>query len=374
VAVPLTLGASTVATVFDLLGSAENDLTYALGWALARSDGLAGALMAEVFPDGPGEVLAVALQRYGPDGGYTDVEIAATKAHLILEAKKGWMVPDDVQLSRYSIRPARITEACLLSVSAAARTWALRRLPAKVGGVRVEHRSWGDLAHLADSASRSGSHESRRLLREVASYLKGVSRMQNVSSNWAYCVVLGRKQPTGFKVSLVDLPLVHRKYAHPYDASWTRVPPTYVAFRWNGCVRQFNHVDEATVVDDLADGLPGLVAPGVVTRPHAVYTLGPPIELPKPLPNGRIYATARVLGDDRSALHGSGPKGGDRHLAGQTPRRGRGTRAGVTRRGVTGMGLRGHWAPRSPSRNAVPVGPSPAKPPPVRLGQPLGRR
>jgi hypothetical protein len=53
-------------------------------------------------------------------------------------------------------------------------------------------------------------------------------------------------------------------------------------------------VDEATVVDDLAEGLPGLIAPGVTTRPHAVYTLGPPVTLPTPLPNGRIYATARV--------------------------------------------------------------------------------
>jgi hypothetical protein len=164
VAVPLTLGTTTLETVFDLLGSTENDLTYALGWALARSDGFANALLAEVFPGGAGEVLAVALQRFGPDGGYTDVEVTATRGHLILEAKKGWEPADDVQLARYAIRPAGDIDACLLSVSAATREWVLRRLPASVGGVRVDHRSWADLARLAELASRSGRHESRRLL------------------------------------------------------------------------------------------------------------------------------------------------------------------------------------------------------------------
>jgi hypothetical protein len=64
--------------------------------------------------------------------------------------------------------------------------------------------------------------------------------MQDVSSNWAYCVVLGRDRLPGSQTTLMDVPPVHGKYAHPYDKQWPRVPPNYMAFRWNGRVRQFN--------------------------------------------------------------------------------------------------------------------------------------
>ena len=36
----LLLHGRPVATVFDLLGRDENDMTYALGWGLTRSDAL----------------------------------------------------------------------------------------------------------------------------------------------------------------------------------------------------------------------------------------------------------------------------------------------------------------------------------------------
>jgi glutamate synthase domain-containing protein 1 len=60
-------------------------------------------------------------------------------------------------------------------------------------------------------------------------------------------------------------------------------------------VRQFNRVDSAVVVDDVAEAIPTLVQRGaIVGGPHAVYTLGPAIELPHPLRNGRIFGTAHV--------------------------------------------------------------------------------
>lgn len=293
-AVDLKLGTRTVKTVFDLVGESENDLTAALGWALSKGDGFADALIADVFGHPAGEILSVSLQRFGPDGGYTDVEVVAQKAHLVIEAKKGWAVADEVQLARYANRPAGL-ESRLLSVSAASRQWAAKHLKPQVGGVQVEHRSWGDMSQLASVTSTQGGLASRRMLRELAIYLKGASRMLAVSSNWAYCVVLGRGAVEGTSLDWMDIPLKHHKYFHPFGrGGWTPDPPNYMAFRWDGRVRQFNHVEKVTVVDDAAEVLPSLLPAGLITGPHYAYDLGPAVQLPSPLKNGAIYATARV--------------------------------------------------------------------------------
>ena len=267
---PLHVGSKPVATVFDLLGSAENDLTYALGWALAKAAGFARILMIDAFGQDVGEVVAVNLQRFGPDGGFTDIEVVATGGHLIVEAKRGWQVPQLVQLERYRNRPAGVP-AVLLSLSAASRDWALRqgRLPRALGDVRVDHRSWGDLARLADTSANRATGTSKQLLRDLALYTKGVSRIRDVSSNWAYCVVLAQARMHGSTATWMDVPLVHRRYTHPYDKHWPTTPPNYLAFRWRGKVRQFNHVENTLVVDDLSEALGQLFlrAPSPVRTP-----------------------------------------------------------------------------------------------------------
>lgn len=295
--VPLKIGNRTVATVFDLLGSAENDLTYALGWALSNADGFASALLSDVVGADAGDVLEVTLQRFEkPDRGFTDIELYATKSHVIIEAKKGWQVPGPAQLARYAARPPGDIEPRLLSVSAASREWVTHggHLPNQVADVPVVHRSWGDLAQLAERTSRTGSNASKRLLRELAHYLKGAARMQNVSSNWAYCVSLSGGAVPGSTIDWMDVPLVHNIYFHPYGKKWPATAPNYMAFRWKGAVQRFAHVDSVKIVDDIAEALPGIVEPGAITGPHAVYSLGPPIKLPTPLKKGNIFGSARV--------------------------------------------------------------------------------
>jgi hypothetical protein len=61
--------------------------------------------------------------------------------------------------------------------------------------------------------------------------------MQAVSSNWAYCVVLGTGDVPGTTVGWMDIPLKHHRYFHPYGKGWPVDPPNYMAFRWKGHVR-----------------------------------------------------------------------------------------------------------------------------------------
>ena len=100
----LTLHGRPIATVFNLLGANEDDITYSLGWALSQSERLARAVLADVFDTPAGEIDAVRLQEVIPGAGRIDVEIEAGDLHLIVEAKRGWNLPSSDQLELYAPR------------------------------------------------------------------------------------------------------------------------------------------------------------------------------------------------------------------------------------------------------------------------------
>jgi hypothetical protein len=90
----LVLGRKPVHTVFDLLGRKENDLTYSLGWAFANVPVFLDSVLRDVFETDPGDVEEIILQKVD-SGGITDVEVISTRAHLIIEAKRGWVLPTE---------------------------------------------------------------------------------------------------------------------------------------------------------------------------------------------------------------------------------------------------------------------------------------
>ena len=103
--VDLTLYNRPAQTVFDLLGSKEDDITYSVGWGLAQSEAFARGLLSEVYGDTQqGELTALRLQESEPGTGRTDIEIETELLHLIVEAKRGWTLPLPEQLSKYASR------------------------------------------------------------------------------------------------------------------------------------------------------------------------------------------------------------------------------------------------------------------------------
>ena len=73
----LVLHDRPIATVFDLLGQDENDMTASLGWALARNGALLGRFVEHIAPGvSLSEPPALELQKHDrADGGFTDIEI-----------------------------------------------------------------------------------------------------------------------------------------------------------------------------------------------------------------------------------------------------------------------------------------------------------
>ena len=72
----LYLHGRPIESVFELLGSKENDITYSLGWAMAHSAELTSAILAEVAPSNNSlEVDEIRLQERADEPGITDIEI-----------------------------------------------------------------------------------------------------------------------------------------------------------------------------------------------------------------------------------------------------------------------------------------------------------
>ena len=137
----LTLAGREIETVFDLLGHKENDLTYALGWAFACSPALTASVLSDAFGTDVGVAEVIALQQHDPLTGITDIEIRTKHAHLIIEAKRGWVVPGLMQLTGTDerLQASPLPERRLLALTECSEGYAFRGgwLPGSVRGIRV---------------------------------------------------------------------------------------------------------------------------------------------------------------------------------------------------------------------------------------------
>src|SRR5689334_14988997 len=132
----LTLYGRPVGTVFDLLGEKENDITYAVGWALAESDRFTAALLEDLFEGNRDyRVDLIRLQEGISGAGFTDIEILANqgKTHVVLEAKRGYALPGDDQLHKYATRSSPPPTAVVV-LAEAGPDFVAGRLPPSVAG------------------------------------------------------------------------------------------------------------------------------------------------------------------------------------------------------------------------------------------------
>jgi hypothetical protein len=290
----LTLYGRTINTVFDLLGEKENDLTYALGWGLARNEHFAQRLLADVF-DGQkiGDLRAVRLQEFESGGGFTDIELESEYVAIVLEAKRGWNLPRLEQLAKYTPRLAQAEIGCIVVVSEASSEFAASQVPAVVAGVPVAYRSWKEIVLLAEACTSLGGRAEQRILKELIAYLRGLMTMQNQTSNMVYVVSLGAER-TSFSGSLtpIEIVTVKNRYFHPVGGGWPKEPSNYIGFRWKGRLQQIRHVDGYEVFTDPHQHIPEI--PSGQWERHFLHVLGSPIVPAKMVRTGNLYRAARV--------------------------------------------------------------------------------
>lgn len=279
--VDLALHGRSVSTVFDLLGRDENDMTYALGWGLAKSPRLLDAFAERIAPGVRLTEPVVMLQKHDPgDRGYTDIEILSGELHAIVEAKKGWWLPSAGQLRRYEARLAterrpvqRIVVLTQIGAEEIVRHYLADWAPPPPADAHVI--GWADVLRLAETAARKGSLRERYMVDELAGYLRGVADMRDTNSNSVLVVSLNASRWGDHTfISLVEN--LGRYFFPANGKNWPKMPPNYIAFRYWGKLQSIHHVDGYVIDDRPAIQIAG--APDATwDAPHYFLTLGPAI-------------------------------------------------------------------------------------------------
>jgi len=280
----LLLHGRSVPTVFDLLGHDENDMTYALGWGLARNAAFLRAFGERIAPGVRLTEPAIALQRFDTDDrGYTDIELTSLELHAIVEAKRGWWLPSADQLDRYVARftqESRDVQRVVVLTQIGAEEVVRHALgewtpPPPASAVVL---GWGELVRLAREASHHGPLYERRIAAELASYLRGVADMRDIDSNSVYVVSLGAEAwPDWGDLTPIRVVESANRYFYPASGkNWPKLPPNYIGFRYWGRLQSIHHVDDYVISDRPLPDVPG--APDLPwTQPHYILRLGPAI-------------------------------------------------------------------------------------------------
>lgn len=283
----------SVGSVFDLLGRGEVDLTAALGWSLSKSPALLAALWARLELPGNPDNVRIDLE-VADEQGRTDLELANEQATVVVEAKKGWLVPGESQLEKYVPRLTGFPHPMLVSLSDSSADWAATQLGTQVSGIPVRHLPWDAVRADLRRVRKSTRTTERHWLDQLTTYLAGATAVRDPAEQWAYCVVVSKDTMGGTR-TFRDYIQDERVYFHQFGGNngWPKRPPTFLCFRWEGRVRQVNRVETSRVINTLQDAYPDIPPGGGTELPHLFYTLGPDIPIGD-IPTKGVYANARV--------------------------------------------------------------------------------
>ena len=290
-----------VKSVFELLGSKENDITSSMAWALAKCPEFLKRVAAAVVPAAfDPEDVWILNQQYTGDTGITDIEITDEKNfHMIIEAKRGWVLPGADQLKKYSLRKSFVNSQAvhkaIVTLSECTELYAGLYLPLKhANGVPVRHISWKKIYELAEQAKADSNHEQKHLLSEFTTYIRGIMTMQKLDSNMVYVVSLSTQNPDNCPISWIDIVQRHGKYFSPIGVKgWPKEPPNYIAFRYYGKLQSIHHIEGYTVSRNMHSEIPEM-PDREWDGDCFIYRLGLAIVPAKTVKTGNLYRNGRV--------------------------------------------------------------------------------
>jgi hypothetical protein len=296
----LLLHGRDVPTIFNVVrgfGLLENDMTRALGWALAHCDFFRGEFIRTLgkADNGNSEEVVVSLQSQKSDAGITDIELELDgQFHVIVEAKRGWELPSRQQLEMYALRLAPGAFPCksLVALTDATPEYSAVHLDCRtLNGIPVISRSWGELLRLAEKSRSSGNHAERYIMGELVNYLRDLATLQDIHSNLVWVAPLKDETPKGWRVSWIDVVREKLRYFHPVGyRNFPKVPPNYFAFRYRGKLQSIHHVEGYELIPDAHTAIPEIPKGEIID--HIVYRLGSPFGPEQEVKLGNMWGTA----------------------------------------------------------------------------------
>jgi len=295
----LVLHGKETKSIFELLGDDENGLTYALGFILASNKELLRILVRRITgKDYDRKDYEIRLQEFGKkDRGFTDIELLIDKSlFMIIEAKRGWNLPQLEQLDKYSIRfnEYKSYGQKLVVISECRKEYALKELNNFGLKFPIEYVSWQEVLSIIDSAYNESSRYHKKMLNDLETYFRKVITMQNKDSNQVFCVALSSEKPEFSKLSWIEIVEKKRKYFYPLAKGWPADPPNYIAFRYYGKLQSIHHVDKYEIVTKMYEHLP---VDEEEWPPHFLLILGKPFKSVHEVKNGNIYPNQHLWFD-----------------------------------------------------------------------------
>lgn len=294
---------SEVTNVFQLIGMLENDITKSIAWALCKCPVFMKKIIAELIGiDVDTEKVRIGYQEFEKNKGITDLEITDDESfYIIVEAKRGWILPYAEQLTLYSerkaIRQSGAKHKAIVSMSECSEEYAKSYLPfQEVNGIPVQHLSWKRIYEIANEARAGSSNTQKNLLKELMEYLGGIMTMQSKDSNWVYVVSVGTGHPDNCELTWIDFVEKYGRYFHPVGggrSGWPKTPPNYIGFRYYGQLQSIHHIDDYVVTRNLHEQFPEMPDEECEVD-HFVYKLGPAVKPTHTVKTGKLYATGRV--------------------------------------------------------------------------------
>ena len=285
-----------VESVFQLLGTKENDMSYSVGYTLGRSDKFLQNLLKKLGVTTPFDAkkTKIRLQAHEKGRGFTDFEIVREgEFHVIIEAKRGWNFPTKEQLQKYVGRAsfknssAKYKHVVVLNESIPAYTQTHFGI-SEIDEIPVSVVTWQTIQRLALKSTSRGRVAENHLLRELDIYLERTSTMQKIDSNWVYVVSLGAGRPERSTISWQDIVQQYSLYFHPVGGGrggWPVEPPNYIAFRYDGVLQSVHHVDRYEVFTDPSQHFDKIGSQE--WPPFYLYHLGPPMRPPHRVKAGK---------------------------------------------------------------------------------------
>lgn len=300
----LYLRSEEVSSVFELLGHHENDISFSVAWALSNCPRFLKEFLAfAIGEEGDLDHVEIRLQEHESKHGFTDIEIELKdRFYVIVEAKRGWVLPGEDQLTKYARKKSFIAskapkdKKCLIAMSDCGDDYAKINLGMnQIDGLRIKAVSWANMASMARKSAVGSTHAQKRLIGELLIYFRGLMTMQNMDSNLVYVVVIADRTPEDWKISFIDVVEKKRLYFHPVGIhGWPKEPPNYMGFRYRGRLQSIHHVESYEVVRDLEirKRIPEIREKA--WQPHFLYKLGPAIKPSQIVKPGKIYPNGRV--------------------------------------------------------------------------------
>ena len=295
-------------SIFQLLGTQENDITKAIVWVLKTCPSVLKGLIKKICGiEADCDKVTIEYQKFeivNDNHTYTDIEIYdEDNFHIILEAKRGWILPQSQQLEIYAQKSSfydsvkAITK--IFSISECSEEYADRYLSIHKteNGIEIGHVSWKSFEKICVSARNISSNKEKYIIDEFLIYLKGIMTMRNTNSNSVYVVSLAYSEACdGY--TYIDVVKKTRHYFCP--RKWFKNDanvPNYLGFRYDARFQEVCHVDDYVITRNLHDIL-AYMPDHEETEEYYVLSLGEPIEPHKEVKCGsKVVRSTRIYAD-----------------------------------------------------------------------------